>query len=82
MKIIRGTQDSKGVVYQKQPEGGTGRMRCMKCGQICSATRLPNGTPVMQCGGCGATHTTAALDKPYVPPFGSVPKRLPSAGGQ
>lgn len=78
MKIIRGTQDARGVVYQKQPEGGTGRLRCMKCQQIMAKVRLANGQEVVQCQGCGASHTTSSMDKPYTPPPGTVPRRSPT----
>ncbi len=74
MKIIRGTQDAKGNVFTKTPEGGTGRMRCMKCGQLVIEAKLSNGKTVMQCQGCGANHTVSAMDKPYSPPPGTVPK--------
>lgn len=75
MKIIRGTQDAKGRVFQKQPEGGTGRMRCMKCSCLMTNVVTPDGKSVIQCGGCGAMHTTAGMDKKYTPPPGTVPRR-------
>lgn len=77
MRIIRGTQDAKGNIFQKQPEGGTGRMRCMKCQCLVVPVTLAGGKQVMQCMGCGANHTTAPMDKPYTPPPGTVPKLQP-----
>lgn len=77
MKIIRGTQDAKGNIFTKTPEGGTGRLRCMKCGQLVTETRLADGKSVMQCNGCGANHTISGMDKKYQPPAGTVPKRAP-----
>lgn len=73
MKLIRGTQDAKGNVFTKTPDGGTGRMRCMKCQGLVVATRMADGKQVMQCQSCGANHTTASMDKPYTPPPGTVP---------
>lgn len=74
MKIIRGTQDAKGVVYQKQPDGGTGRMRCMKCQGLMTKQRLADGTEVVKCGGCGANHKVVALDRPTPQRVGTTPK--------
>ncbi len=73
MKLIRGTQDAKGNIFTKVPEGGTGRMRCMKCQGLVIATRTASGKAVMQCQSCGANHTVSQMDKPFVPPPGTVP---------
>jgi hypothetical protein len=75
MKIIRGTQDAKGNVFEKQPDGGTGRMRCMKCHQLVTPQTMPDGKQVMQCGGCGATHTSSPMDRPQQPMPGALPKK-------
>jgi hypothetical protein len=75
MKIIRGTQDAKGNVFQKQPEGGTGRLRCMKCTSLITPQVLPDGSRVMQCGGCGANHTISAMDRPPPPAPNALPTK-------
>ncbi len=77
MKIIRGTKDNKGNVFQKTPEGGVGRQRCMKCQNICTSQRLPDGKQVMKCGGCGASYTVSPLDAPKQPRPGALPTRVP-----
>ena len=77
MKIIRSVRDAKGNLIQKQPEGGVGRHRCMKCQGLCIPVRLPNGTQVMQCQGCGANYVSQSLDAKKPPRPGVVPRRLP-----
>jgi hypothetical protein len=77
MKIIRGTRDHKGNVFQKTPAGGVGRHRCMKCQQLCTAQRLPDGKLVMKCGGCGASYTATSMDGPKAPRPGALPTRAP-----
>lgn len=77
MKIIRGTQDAKGNVFQKQPDGGTGRLRCMKCGQLAIATTLTTGKAVMQCQGCGMQSTISAMDRPQPAAPNALPKKPP-----
>jgi hypothetical protein len=77
MRIIRGTQDAKGVIYQKQPDGGTGRMRCMKCTSLVVQATLHDGKQVMQCTGCGANHTVSSMDKPPGRPHGALPTKPP-----
>lgn len=77
MKIIRGTQDNKGNVFEKQPEGGTGRMRCMKCSQLVVPSALADGRQVMQCIGCGANHVSTSMDRPPPAPLGALPTKPP-----
>ena len=74
-KIIRSRQDSRGNVIQKQPEGGPGRTRCMKCQCLCTTTCLANGMVVQSCSGCGANYVSTLLDAPKDPVLGVVPKR-------
>ena len=64
MKIIRSLRDAKGNLIQKQPAGGVGRQRCMKCQNLCVPTRMSNGAMVMQCRGCGATYACRPIDTP------------------
>ena len=82
MKIIRGTKDAKGVVYQKQPEGGTGRTICMKDQGICTTQRLPNGQLVHKCNRCGAVYGIKPLDGPKAARPGVVPRRVPAQSAQ
>jgi ribosomal protein S27E len=53
-KIIRGTLDNKNRTILKQPEGGVGRVRCMKCQQLAVAQLGPDGKQQFKCQGCGA----------------------------
>ena len=76
-KIIRSVQDPAGNIIQKQPEGGTGRTRCMKCQCIVTAQRQGSGQMVMKCSGCGAAYTSSPLDRPRAARPGEVPKRVP-----
>ena len=86
MKIIRSLRDAKGNLIQKQPTGGVGRQRCMKCQSLCVPSKLNNGATVMQCRGCGATYVCRALDapkrtsaiKPQRPPptTNAIPQRM------
>jgi hypothetical protein len=75
MRIIRGTRDAKGNVFQKQPAGGTGRIRCMKCQNLCTRQRMPDGREVMKCGGCGAAYAITQMSGPRALRPGEVPKR-------
>ena len=77
MKIIRGTRDAKGNVIQKQPSGGVGQQRCMKCHQICQGHTQANGQVTMRCNGCGAQYTSTAMDAPKAPAPGALPTRSP-----
>lgn len=77
MRIIRGTQDNKGNVITKAPEGGVGRVRCMKCQMICTQVTLTTGQVVMQCGSCGSNYGVSSMNaSPKVIP-GTVPRRPP-----
>lgn len=67
MRIIRGTRDAKGNIITKQQEGGVGRVRCMKCLRIAVPVTLPNGKQVLKCQGCGASFTSAPLDRNATP---------------
>lgn len=78
MKIIRSVRDAKGNTFQKQPAGGTGRIRCPKCSMIATPQLLPGGKSVMQCGSCGANYTMTGLDRPKEPTPGVVPRRVAS----
>ena len=49
-KVIRSVQDANGNIIQKQPEGGPGRTRCMKCQCICTVQRLPDGKEAQPAG--------------------------------
>ena len=83
MKIIRGTKDLKGVIYQKQPQGGTGRQTCMKCHGICVQTVKPGGATVWACQGCRAEYGSTSLQPVVKTPPGSLPrsaKGLPRVG--
>lgn len=82
MKIIRSVRDAKGNIIQKQPEGGVGRHRCMKCQGLCIPVSLPSGKQVMQCQGCGANYTTQSLDAPKAPRPGVVPRRPPQGSAR
>jgi hypothetical protein len=77
MRIIRSVRDARGNVFQKQPTGGAGRLRCSRCSGVCTAQRLPNGKQVMRCGSCGASYTTTPLGGARAPVPGAVPKRIP-----
>ncbi len=77
MKIIRSVKDTRGNVIRKQPAGGMGQQRCMKCHNICGIKRLPGGKVVMQCVGCGANYVSSALDGPRPARLGALPKRAP-----
>lgn len=77
MKIIRGTKDAKGNVVTKQPAGGVGRLRCMKCQNLMTMTTLPSGAKVMKCNGCGANHTTGSMEAKATNFPGALPKRTP-----
>ena len=72
-RVMRGTRDAKGTNFFKQPVGGTGRLRCMKCSGIASSVTLANGTTVMRCAACGAQYTAA--------PLGTVGKTVPMRVG-
>jgi hypothetical protein len=81
MKTIRGTKDAKGVIYQKQPTGGTGRTVCMKCGGICIVVAMPNGKKVLSCQGCRAQYSTVSMTP--VVKEGPIPRKhkgLPRVG--
>lgn len=83
MKIIRGTKDLKGVIYQKQPEGGTGRSMCPKCHRPCTKIRKPNGQEVLSCTGCRAEYRSVSMTPTVNAPHGAVPKKykgLPRVG--
>jgi hypothetical protein len=67
MRVIRSVRDTHGNVIRKQPPGGTGQQRCMKCQNMCLPKRLPNGKVVMRCSGCGASYVNTALDTKPVP---------------
>jgi hypothetical protein len=82
MKIIRGTRDAKGNVFQKQPEGGTGRTICMKDQGICTTQRLADGTLVHKCNRCGAVYQLRPLDGPKAPRPGVIPRRVPAQSDQ
>jgi uncharacterized C2H2 Zn-finger protein len=73
MKTIRGTRDLKGNTILKQPEGGTGRLRCPKCQRLATPAQGPDGKPVMKCGGCGAVYNITAMDRPA--PSAKLPPR-------
>lgn len=75
MKVIHSVRDARGNVIQKQPEAGTGQMRCMKCQMMCTAQRMPDGRAVMKCSGCGANYNITSLDAPRDPQPGVVPRR-------
>ena len=74
MKIIRGTKDLKGVIYQKQPQGGTGRLVCGKCGGVCIPVRKPDGTEMMACQGCRAEYKRVSMT-PVVKASQGVPRK-------
>lgn len=74
-KVIRSLRDARGNVIQKQPEHGVGQQTCMKCLRMCVSTRMPDGTVVMKCTGCGASHMGKPLDGPRDPKPGHVPPR-------
>ena len=74
MKIIRGTKDLKGVVYQKQPQGGTGRLVCGKCKGVCAQIKKPDGSAVWSCQGCRAEYKVASM-MPEVKPQVGVPSK-------
>ena len=61
MRIIRSVRDTKGNTIQKQPQNGAGRIRCMKCQQLCTAVLRPDGSKVIQCQGCGAQYSSRGL---------------------
>jgi hypothetical protein len=77
MRIIRSRQNAQGVRFQKQPEGGTGRTRCMKCQGICTTQHLPSGQLVHKCGGCGASYVIKSMGGPKPARLGVVPRRAP-----
>lgn len=61
-RAIVGTRGIREQSIVKQPEGGSGRIRCPKCQNICSAA-IDNATGrnVLRCGGCGVQFTSAPL---------------------
>ena|ERR1700729_1199712 len=61
MKIIRGTKDLKGVIYQKQPQGGTGRLVCGKCKGVCIQIKKPDGSTIWSCQGCRAEYKVTSM---------------------
>ena len=75
MKVIRSVRTPNGTVIQKQPDAGMGQQRCMKCQNLCTLQRLPNGMQVMLCSGCGATHQGRPMDKSHAAKPGAVPRR-------
>lgn len=77
MRIIRSVQDSQGNILDKQPDGGTGRTRCMKCQSLCIPQTLPDGSKVMQCQGCGGNYKHASFGAGRATVAGVVPKRQP-----
>jgi ribosomal protein S27E len=77
MKVIRSVQDARGNIIQKQPEGGVGRTRCMKCQNLCTMQSLPDGTQVMRCGACGANYQHQSFDQAKATVAGVVPTRRP-----
>ncbi len=78
MRIIRGTKDLKGNVITKTPVGrGVGTIRCTKCPGVVSPSTSANGQSILICSGCGAQYQATAMDKPYSPPPGTVPRRQP-----
>lgn len=60
-KILVGTRDLKGNVTLHQPEGGTGRIRCMKCQNLCTPQRRADGSQTMKCGACGAEYSSRPM---------------------
>lgn len=55
-KIIRGTLDARNrAVILKQPQGGSGRLRCPKCQNLAVAELDGAGKPIHKCQGCGST---------------------------
>lgn len=74
MKIIRGTKDHKGVVYQKQPQGGTGRLVCGKCNGVCAQIKKPEGTMVWSCQSCRAEYKAVSMT-PVVKQRPGVPQK-------
>lgn len=53
-KIIRGTLDNKNRTILKQPDGGSGRLRCPRCKQLAIQTLGPDGKVQFNCQGCGS----------------------------
>jgi ribosomal protein S27E len=82
MRIIRGTKDAKGNVISRTPEGGVGRIRCMRCQNLCTSAMMPDGTSVMRCAACGANFTMTGMSPAAVDPPHRVgvprPKRIPT----
>lgn len=61
-KIITGTRDAKNrATILKQPQGGSGRLRCPKCQQLAIAELDGAGKPVHKCQGCGAILKASAF---------------------
>jgi hypothetical protein len=61
-KLIRGTLDAKNrATLLKQPQGGTGRLRCPKCQGLAIAELDGTGKPVHKCQGCGAVIKSKAF---------------------
>lgn len=50
------------VAVGKQPEGGTGRIRCPKCQNIAAvSTDTITGAKVLHCHGCGQQYSSTPL---------------------
>lgn len=61
-RAISGTKDLKNRTVLKQPEGGTGRMRCPSCQGIATATYdATTGVEVHKCQKCGRSYTKQAM---------------------
>ncbi len=62
MRVLRGTKDIKGNKLFKQPAGGSGRLRCMRCQGLATPFTLTDGKQAMRCNTCGAVYGVTALD--------------------
>lgn len=61
-RAIVGTRGIREQSIIKQPEGGTGRIRCTKCQQIAvAAVDTASGRNVLRCNGCGTQFTSTPL---------------------
>jgi hypothetical protein len=62
-RAIVGTQGIRDhVTTSKQPEGGTGRIRCPSCQGIAARTTdTITGAKVLRCGGCGKQFSSTPL---------------------
>lgn len=61
-KIIRGTLDAKTrATILKQPDGGSGRLRCPKCQGLAIGELDGAGKPIYKCQGCGSTIKSKAF---------------------